>query len=341
MLKRILIALAAIVAIFVIVVALQPADFRVERVTTVVAPQADVFTKVNDFHKWDAWSPWAKLDPDVKVTFEGPDSGRGTVMTWAGNDKVGEGKMTLTESQPNDLVRLRVDFVKPFEGTATQVFAFNPQGDQTAVTWSMQGHNNSFIQKAFCLVMNGKKMIGDDFEKGLAQLKTVAESGKASSAQLAYFKHSSALRHQLADGRFRIGRPRHLKYSWLRRRLMGARLQGARAASKFRAIGHEVGLLEGRCFTEVAASSPRCRHHGRRGICHRTDLESTISFARLAFGQSRSPDQRRRNPTSRRHRLRRGRRDHAAAVGEPRSWQMPASHGADHLGLACRREYGK
>jgi hypothetical protein len=181
MLKKILIALAAIVAIFVIVVALQPADFRVERTTTIAAPQADVFAKVNDFHKWDAWSPWAKLDPDAKITFEGPDSGQGTVMTWAGNDKVGEGKMTLTESQPSDLVKLKVDFVKPFEGSATQAFAFRPQGDQTAVTWSMQGHNNSFIQKAFCLVMSGKKMIGDDLDKGLAQLKSVSETGKAAS----------------------------------------------------------------------------------------------------------------------------------------------------------------
>jgi hypothetical protein len=97
MLKKIVIALAAIVAIFVIAVALQPADFRVERTTTIAAPQADVFAKVNDFHQWDAWSPWAKLDPDAKITFEGPDSGQGTVMTWVGNDKVGEGKMTDRE----------------------------------------------------------------------------------------------------------------------------------------------------------------------------------------------------------------------------------------------------
>jgi uncharacterized protein YndB with AHSA1/START domain len=123
MLKRILIALAAIVAIFLIVVALQPSDFRVERTTTIAAPRADVFARVNDFHKWDAWSPWAKLDPDAKVTFEGPESGQGTVMTWSGNDKVGEGKMTLTEIQPNELVKIKVDFVKPFEGTANSIFA--------------------------------------------------------------------------------------------------------------------------------------------------------------------------------------------------------------------------
>jgi hypothetical protein len=98
-------------------------------------------------------------------------------MAWAGNDKVGEGKMTLTESQPNEAVKIKVDFVKPFEGTANSSFALKPDGDQTVVTWSMEGHHN-FIEKAFCLVMNGNKTIGDDLEKGLAQLKTVAESGQ-------------------------------------------------------------------------------------------------------------------------------------------------------------------
>jgi len=180
MLKKVLIALAAIVAIFPIVVALQAADFRVERTAIIAAPQADLFAQVNDFHKWDAWSPWAKLDPDAKVTFEGPQSGQGTVMAWAGNDKVEEGKMTLIESKPNEALKIKVDFVKPFEGTANSSFTFKPDGNQTPVTWSMEGHHN-FIEKAFCLVTNGKEMIGDDLEKGLAQLKTVAESGKAAS----------------------------------------------------------------------------------------------------------------------------------------------------------------
>jgi hypothetical protein len=180
MLKKILIALAAIIVIFLILVAMQPADFTVERTATMAAPQADVFARVNDLHKWDAWSPWAKLDPDAKMTFEGPEAGQGAAMTWAGNDKVGEGKMTLVESRPNEAIKLKVDFVKPFEGTSTSAFAFKPDGDQTAVTWSMSSHRN-FIAKAFCLVMNGEKMIGDDLEKGLAQLKTVAESGKGAS----------------------------------------------------------------------------------------------------------------------------------------------------------------
>lgn len=175
MLKKILIALAAIVLIFLVVVAMQPSDFRVERTSTIAASPADVFANVNDFHKWEAWSPWAKLDPAAKVAFEGPEAGQGAVMTWAGNDKVGEGKMTLVESRPSDLVKINVDFVKPFEGSIISEFTFKPEGDQTAVTWAMAGHHN-FFEKALCLVMNGTKMIGDDMEKGLAQLKSVVES---------------------------------------------------------------------------------------------------------------------------------------------------------------------
>jgi len=177
MLKKILIALAAIVLIFLVVVAMQPSDFRVERTSTIAAPPADVFAQVNDFHKWEAWSPWAKLDPAAKVAFEGPEAGQGAVMTWAGNDKVGEGKMTLTESRPSDLVKINVDFAKPFEGSIISEFTFKPEGDQTAVTWAMSGHHN-FFEKALCLVMNGTKMIGDDMEKGLAQLKSVMESAR-------------------------------------------------------------------------------------------------------------------------------------------------------------------
>jgi uncharacterized protein YndB with AHSA1/START domain len=174
MLKKTLIALAAIIAIFLIVVALQPSEFHVERTATITAPPAMVFDNVNDFHKWDAWSPWAKLDPNAKITFEGPQSGTGTIMTWAGNNQVGEGKMTLTESRPNELVKINVDIVKPMEGSSTSEFGFKPEGDQTAVTWTMSGHQN-FIAKAMCLVMNGKKMMSDIMDKGLANMKSVAE----------------------------------------------------------------------------------------------------------------------------------------------------------------------
>ena len=181
MLKKILIALAAIDLIFVVVVALQPSEFQMDRSTTIAAPQADVFAQVNDFHKWEAWSPWAKLDPKAKVAFEGPPEGEGTVMTWSGNSEVGEGKMTLTESRPNELVKTRVDMVKPFAGTSTSDFTFKPEGDQTAVTWSVAAHHN-FIEKALCLVMGGKTMMSDLMDKGLAQMKSVVESRPSASA---------------------------------------------------------------------------------------------------------------------------------------------------------------
>jgi uncharacterized protein YndB with AHSA1/START domain len=174
MLKKILIALLALVAIFLIFVALQPSEFHVERTANMAAPPAMVFDQVNDLHKWEAWSPWAKLDPNAKITFEGPSSGTGTIMTWAGNNKVGEGKMTLAESRPNELVKINVDIVKPMEGSSTTEFAFKPEGDQTAVTWSMSGHHN-FIAKAMCLVMNGKKMMSDMMDKGLANMKSMVE----------------------------------------------------------------------------------------------------------------------------------------------------------------------
>jgi len=167
-LKKILIALLAVIAIFLVVVALQ-SEFHVERTATMAAPPATVFDQVNDFHKWDAWSPWAKLDPNAKITFEGPPSGTGTIMTWAGNNEVGEGKMTLSESRPNELVKINVDIVKPMEGSSTTEFAFKPEGDQTAVTWSMSGHHN-FVAK-----INGKKMMGGIMDKGLANMKSVVE----------------------------------------------------------------------------------------------------------------------------------------------------------------------
>ncbi|MGA7458339.1 MAG: SRPBCC family protein [Methyloceanibacter sp.] len=174
MLRKILIGLAVLVALFIVVVAMQPSEFQVARTATIAAPQAEVFAQVNDLRKWDAWSPWAKLDPDAKINFEGPEAGQGAAMSWAGNDKVGEGKMTIVESKPDEAVKLKVDFVRPFEGTSNSNFAFKPEGDGTSVTWAMSAHHN-FLEKAFCLAMNGKKMIGGDMEKGLAQLKSLAE----------------------------------------------------------------------------------------------------------------------------------------------------------------------
>jgi hypothetical protein len=177
MLKKILIGLVVVVALFAIVVALQPSEYRVARSTTVSAPAPEVFAQVNDFRNWEGWSPWAKLDPAAKSTFGGPPSGQGAIFTWSGNDKIGEGRMTLTESRPAELVRIKVDFVKPFAGTSTSQFAFKPEGNQTAVTWSTSGQHN-FISKAICMFMNMDKMLGGEMERGLAQMKSVVEAGK-------------------------------------------------------------------------------------------------------------------------------------------------------------------
>lgn len=175
MLKKILIGLAVIVVVFLIVVAFQPADYRVTRTATIAAPPAVVFAQVDDLRKWEAWSPWAKMDPAMKVTYTGPAAGVGAVSGWAGNSEVGEGRMTITESRPSELIRFHLEFIKPMAGTSASEFTFKPEGNQTLVTWTMTGKNN-FIGKAFCLFMNMDKMVGGQFEQGLARLKSVAET---------------------------------------------------------------------------------------------------------------------------------------------------------------------
>jgi uncharacterized protein YndB with AHSA1/START domain len=171
----VLLAIAAIVVIFLIIVALQPSDFRIERRATIAATPPVVFAQVNDFHKWAAWSPWEKMDPNMTRTFSGSEAGAGSVYAWQGNKKVGEGRMTLTDSKPDSLIRIKLEFIKPFTATNTTEFTFTPQGQQTDVLWSMTGRNN-FMAKAFCMFMNMDKMVGGDFERGLAQMKSVAES---------------------------------------------------------------------------------------------------------------------------------------------------------------------
>ena len=176
---KILGALAVVVAGLAVVVALQPSDFRVSRTATIAAPAPVVFAQVNDFHNWTAWSPWAKLDPAMKQTYEGAPAGTGAIYTWVGNREVGEGRMTIVESRPSDLIRVKLDFVKPLAGTSVAEFTFRPEGDRTAVTWTMTGEKN-FVAKAIHLVLSMDRMIGDQFEKGLAAMKTVAEAAPRS-----------------------------------------------------------------------------------------------------------------------------------------------------------------
>jgi len=174
MLPTILIILAALIVIFIVVVALQPSDFRIERSATMAAPPEKVFGEVNDYHFWQAWSPWAKLDPNMEQTYEGPPAGTGAIYSWTGNKQVGEGRMTIMESRPGKRILINLEFLRPFRATNTAEFTFKPSGSDTEVTWAMIGKKN-FVFKAFGLFMSMDKMVGKDFEKGLAQLKAIVE----------------------------------------------------------------------------------------------------------------------------------------------------------------------
>jgi hypothetical protein len=172
---NILIGAAGIIVALAGVVAMQSPEFRVARSTNISAAPSAVFAQVNDFHKWEAWNPWGKIDPAMKQAYEGAPSGTGAIYTWTGNKNVGEGRMTITESRPSDLIRIKLEFFKPFAASNTAEFTLKPEGNQTAVTWSMTGENN-FIAKAVHLVMNMDKMIGGQFETGLAQMKSIVEA---------------------------------------------------------------------------------------------------------------------------------------------------------------------
>jgi hypothetical protein len=176
MLKRILLGIVVLILVFVIYVALQPSTYEVRRQINISAPPDTVFALVNDFHKWDAWSPWAKLDPAMKTTYEGATAGPGAIYSWTGNDKVGEGRMTILDSRPNESVRIKLEFMKPFPSTSMTEFAMKGDGASTAVNWTTSGENN-FIAKAALLMMGGMdKAMGPDFERGLAQMKAAAEA---------------------------------------------------------------------------------------------------------------------------------------------------------------------
>jgi hypothetical protein len=170
----IFIALAAVVVLFVIIVATRPADFHYTRTGRMKAPVDVVFANVIDFHKWDAWSPWARMDPNCKNTFSGPESGPGASRAWSGNNKVGEGRMTILDTRPGELIRIKLEFFKPFKAVNTAEFAFKTEGAQTQVTWTMFGKCN-FMSKAVGMFMDCEKMIGGQFEAGLANLNSVTQ----------------------------------------------------------------------------------------------------------------------------------------------------------------------
>jgi carbon monoxide dehydrogenase subunit G len=170
---KILVAVAIIVVVLVAVVVMQPSEFRVERSAVIPAPPAAVFAQINDLRRWEAWSPWEKVDPALKKTYDGPPAGVGASFAWAGNYEVGEGRVTITESRAPERVGIRLEMIEPMAATNAVTFTLAPEGAQTRVTWSMVGRNG-FVSKAVGLVMDMDKMVGGQFEKGLANLKVAA-----------------------------------------------------------------------------------------------------------------------------------------------------------------------
>lgn len=170
----ILLALAVLLAAFLIWVAMKPGEFQVTRQQSMAAPASVVFPLVNNLRMWPLWSPWDKLDPEMQKTYEGSDEGTGASYAWNGNKKAGQGRMTIIDSKQDKMVGMRLDFISPFPCSNDVKFTFKPEGNGTLVNWKMTG-TNGFMGKLFCTFMNMDKMVGTDFEKGLTAMKAVAE----------------------------------------------------------------------------------------------------------------------------------------------------------------------
>jgi len=174
MLKYIGIAVVVVIAAVLALAATRPDTFRVERSTTIKAPPGKVYALIDDFHQWQQWSPWERLDPAMKRQHGGAPKGKGALYGWEGNKEVGKGQMEITEATPSSRVVIKLDFLAPFEAHNTAEFVLVPQGDATTVTWAMFGPN-LFIGKVMSLFASMDSLVGKDFERGLANLKAVAE----------------------------------------------------------------------------------------------------------------------------------------------------------------------
>src|SRR5262249_18024792 len=156
-------------------IATRPEDFRIERSARISAPPDAVFSIINDLRQWGRWSPYDKRDPNMKKTFEGPSAGPGAMYSWNGNNDVGEGRLTILESKPGELVSMKLEFSRPFKANNQVNFKLAPSDGGTRVSWIMDGKNN-FITKAMSIFMDMDKMVGKDFEQGLANLNTLAQA---------------------------------------------------------------------------------------------------------------------------------------------------------------------
>jgi hypothetical protein len=172
--KRIALAVAVLVAGVLIYAATRPGTLHVERTTAIKAPAGRIYPLISDFHSWTSWSPYEKRDPALKRTYSGSESGKGAVYQWEGNNEVGSGRMEITDASAPSEVVIKLDFIKPFEGHNVARFTMQPGGEATNVTWSMDGPT-AYLGKVIGVFINMDRMIGADFEAGLANLKTLTE----------------------------------------------------------------------------------------------------------------------------------------------------------------------
>lgn len=172
-----IIAIVIVVAVVAVLgfAATRPDTFRVQREIDIKAPPEKVFALIDDFHHWTTWSPWEKLDPAMKRTYGGPANGKGANYAWEGSSKVGAGRMEIVDSTSPGRIQIQLDFLKPFEAHNTAEFTLQPKGDVTHVTWAMFGPS-PFISKVMGLFFSMDAVVGKDFETGLANLKSAAES---------------------------------------------------------------------------------------------------------------------------------------------------------------------
>ena len=173
-----LLIIAGVLALVVMAVlgyaSTKPDEFRVVRSAVMNAPPEKVFPLINDFHRWTEWSPWEHKDPNLKRTYSGSASGVGAAYDWEGNKNVGKGRMDILESQPFKRIYIKLHFMVPFESVNHAEFKLEPEGGGTKVTWTMSGASKGF-HKVLCVFMNMDKMIGKDFEQGLANMNAAAQ----------------------------------------------------------------------------------------------------------------------------------------------------------------------
>jgi hypothetical protein len=174
MIKKIALGLLAIIVVILGLAAMKPDSFAVKRSIAIKAPPEKIAPLLTDFHQWAVWSPWEKLDPNMKRTFSGAQAGKGAIYEWEGNSDVGKGRMEILDAATPAKTVVKLAFLQPVESHSTTEFTLAPQGDMTTVTWNMYGPM-PFMSKLMTVFMSMDAMIGKDFDKGLAQLKAAAE----------------------------------------------------------------------------------------------------------------------------------------------------------------------